>query len=127
MKKGNYVDGFVLVIPKKKVAAYKKLAKEGARTWKRFGALEYKECMGQDLTPKTYCPSSLLGFIKMTKSRKNETVWFSYIVFKDKRHRDAVNKKVMEYYGKKYADAKDMSMPFEEGKAAYGGFTVVVS
>lgn len=127
MKKGNYVDGFVLVIPKKNVAAYKKMAKEGARTWKRFGALDYKECMGNDLTPKAYGASAMLGFSKMTKAKKNETVWFSYIVFKDKNHRNEVNKKVMDFYSKKFANVKNMSMPFNEKSAAYGGFTVVVS
>lgn len=126
MKKGNYVDGFVLIIPKKNVAAYKKMATEGARIWKKFGALDYKECMGNDLIPKTM-GANTLGFLKMTKAKKNETIWFSYIVYKNKKHRDVVNKKVMDYFGKKYADMKNVEMPFDEKKMAYGGFTVVVS
>lgn len=126
MKKGNYVDGFVLVIPKKNVAAYKKMATEGSRIWKKFGALDYKECVGNDLSPKMSGPHAL-GFPRMTKAKKNETIWFSYIVYKNKKHRDAVNKKVMDYFGKKYADMKNVEMPFDEKKMAYGGFTVVVS
>ncbi len=125
MKKGTYVDGFVLVIPKKNVAAYKKMAIEGAKIWKKFGALDYKECVGQDLKPAKGSP--MLSFTKMAKAKSTDTVWFSYIVYKDKKHRDAVNKKVMAYFGKKYANAKDMKMPFYEKKTAVGGFSVVVN
>ncbi len=125
MTKGNYVDGFVLVIPKKNVAAYKKMAAEGSKVWRKFGALDYKECVGQDL--KQGKGSPMLSFTKMAKAKPNETVWFSYITYKDKKHRDAVNKKVMAYFSKKYANAKDMTMPFDEKKTAVGGFSVVVS
>lgn len=125
MNKGNYVDGFVLVIPKKNVAAYKKMATEGARVWKKFGALDYKECVGQDLIPAKGNP--VLSFAKVAKAKSNETVWFSYIVFKNKKHRDTVNKKVMDYFSKKYDDKKHEDMPFDMKKMAYGGFSVVVS
>ena len=124
MKKGTYVDGYVLVIPKKNVAAYKKMAAEGAKIWKKFGALDYKECIGQDL--KSAKGSPMLSFTKMAKAESTDTVWFSYVVYKDKKHRDAVNKKVMAYFGKKYTNAEDMKMPFDERKAAVGGFSVVV-
>lgn len=127
MAKGMYVDGFVFVVPKKNVAAYKKMAREGARAWKRFGALDYKECMGNDLKVKAVggMPAPL-SFVKLAKMKPSESVWFSFIVFKNKKHRDEVNKKVMSYFDKKYADAKDMSMPFDVRKMAYGGFKVEV-
>jgi len=125
MTKGNYVDGFVLVIPKKDVAAYKKLATEAAKTWKRFGALDYKECVGEDLKPDTGGMPSPLTFTKMAKVKAGETVWFSYIVYKNKKHRDTVNKNVMAYFAKKYK-GKSQDMPFDMKKMAYGGFSVVV-
>ena len=125
MNKGTYVEGFVLVIPKKNVAAYKKMAAEGSRVWRKFGALDYKECLGKDLKPAK--GSSTLSFVAMTKAKPTETVWFSYIVYKNKKHRDAVTKKVMAHFEKKYADAKDMVMPFDEKKTAVGGFSVVIS
>lgn len=126
MKKGNYVDGFVLVIPKKKLAAYKKMAKEGKAAWMKFGALEYVECMGNDLGSDASGENGL-GFIKMTKAKKNETVWFSYVVYKNKKHRDQVNKKVMDFFSKKYANVKNYEMPFDEGRMSRGGFSVEVS
>lgn len=125
MTKGNYVDGFVLVIPKKNVAAYKKMATEGAKIWKKFGALDYKECMGDDMDSKMG-PKGFT-FPKMTKAKTDETIWFSFIVFKNKKHRDAVNKKVMAYFEKKYADKGFEDMPFDMKKMAYAGFSVVVS
>lgn len=127
MKKGGYVDGFVFTVPKKNAAKYKKMARDGARAWKRFGALDYKECAGNDLKIKAVAGMPApLSFTKLTKVKKTETVWFSFIVFKDRKHRDTVNKKVMDYFSKKYADAKDMSMPFDMGRMAYGGFKVEV-
>lgn len=127
-KKGaQYVDGFVFAVPKKNVAAYKKMAREGAATWKKFGALDYKECMGNDLKIKASggMPAPL-SFIKLTKAKPSETVWFSYITFKSKAHRNEVNKKVMAYFSKQYANKKDQSMPFDPARMAYGGFSVEV-
>ncbi len=125
MTKGNYVDGFVLIIPKKNVAAYKKMATEAASVWKKFGALDYKECMGDDMSPNMGGKPGFT-FPKITKAKPTDTVWFSYIVYKDKKHRDTVNKKVMDYFGKKYADKKHDEMPFDMKKMAYGGFSVIV-
>lgn len=125
--KAKYVDGFVIVVPKKNVAAYKKMAHEGARAWKRFGAIDYKECMGNDLKIKPQKGMPLpLGYPKLTKAKTNDTVWFSFIMFKNKTHRNEVNKKVMAFFDKKYANAKDMSMPFDVRKMSYGGFSVEV-
>lgn len=126
MTKGNYVDGFVLVIPKKNVAKYKKMASEASKVWKKFGALEYKECMGEDLKPKTGAPPTL-PFPKMVKAKPSETVWFSYVVYKNKKHRDMVNKQVMVYFTKKYSDKDMKDMPFDMKRMAYGGFSVIVS
>lgn len=117
----KYVDGFVLSIPKKNTAKYKRLAREAARVWKKFGALDYKECMLDDPKPKFVT----FTFPKMAKVKRGETVWFSYIVYKSHKHRDDVNKKVMAYFEKKYG--KDMTaMPFDMKRFAYGGFSVVV-
>lgn len=120
--KTNYVDGFVLVVPKNKVAAYKKMAQEGAKVWKKYGALDYKECMLDDAKPKFIT----FFFPIMAKAKPNETVWFSYITFKSRAHRDQVNKKVMAEMEKKYKSEKDMAMPFDMKRMAFGGFKVMV-
>jgi uncharacterized protein YbaA (DUF1428 family) len=124
MKKGTYVDGFVIAIPKKNVAKYKKMAREGLVAWKKFGALDYKECVGDDLVPNTGGVKSS-SFPKMAKLKRGETVWFSFITYKSKKHRDAVNKKVMAYFAKKYT-AQNMKMPFDMKRFATGGFRVEV-
>lgn len=124
MKKGTYVDGFVIAIPKKNTAKYKKMAREGLAAWKKFGALDYKECIGENLTPDTGGMKTS-SFPKMVKLKKSEAVWFSFITYKSRRHRDAVNKKVMAYFDKKYG--KDMmDMPFDMKRFAYAGFKVEV-
>ena len=117
--KSKYVDGFVLVVPKKKIAVYKKMAESGKKMWLKSGALDYKECIIDDANPKFVT----LTFPKLTKLKKGETVWFSYITFKSRKHRDQVNKKVMIEMSK----YKDMSMPFDPKRMAYGGFKVIVS
>ena len=123
----KYVDGFVLVVPKNKTAEYKKMAREGAEVWMRHGALEYYECMGKDLKTKPMgeMPAAL-SFNKLTKVKPTENVWFSFVVYKSRKHRDLVNKKVMDEMNEKYKDQKDMSMPFDMSKMAYGGFQVEV-
>lgn len=123
---GKYVDGYVFTVPKSKVAAYKKMAREGAAAWKKFGALDYKECMGNDLKIKG-TKDMPMPFTKLTKAKSSDTVWFSFITFKSKTHRDAVNKKVHAYFGKKYANMKDFEMPVAMADMAYGGFSVEVS
>lgn len=121
-----YVDGFVFVVPKAKVEAYKKMAKEGKRSWMKHGALDYKECMGEALAVKSQGGMKPIAFPKLTNAKKGETVWFSYIVFKSRKHRDAVNAKVMKEMGEKYQDQKDFVMPFDPSRMAYGGFSVEV-
>lgn len=117
----TYVDGFVFSVPKSKTAAYRKIAKEAASVWKRFGALDYKECSADDVAPKYVT----FTFPKMAKTKPDETVWFSFIVFKSKADRTRVNKEVMAYFDKKYA-GKNMPMPFDMKRLAYGGFKTQV-
>ncbi len=123
MAKGNYVDGFVIPIPKKNKAKYLKMASEGCLAWKKFGALDYKECMLDDATPNFV----LHTFPKMVKTKPGEAVWFSFIVFKSKAHRNAVNKKVMAYFAKKYSKEMSQAMPFDMKRLSYGGFKVMVT
>lgn len=122
----KYVDGFVLVVPKDKVQEYTKMATEGRDMWMKHGALEYYECKGDDLLPKEMGGMKQLAFTELAKTKADETVWFSFIVYKSKQHRDEVNKKVMDEMSEKYKDAKDFSMPFDMKRMAYGGFSVEV-
>ena len=121
----KYVDGFVLVIPKNKISDYKKMASDGAKTWKKYGALEYYECIGDDLNPKGIDGIKPLGFTKMIKAKSDESVWFSFIVYKSKKHRDEVNAKVMAEYSKNKKKFKE-PMPFDMKRLAHGGFDVVI-
>lgn len=125
--KETFVDGFVFAVPKKNVVAYKKMAREAAVVWKKFGALDYKECMGTDLKTKgSHGMPAPRSFVTLTKAKPTETVWFSYITYKNKKHRDMVNKKVMAFFAKKYKGKEDMPMPFDVRRMSYGGFSVIV-
>lgn len=115
----NYVDGYVLPIQKSKLKAYAKLAKLAGKIWLEHGALDYKECVGDDLAAK-----GLVPFTKLAKVKPGETVIFAWIVFKSKSHRDKVNAKVMEDPRLQCMD-KD-SVPFDCKRMAYGGFTELV-
>lgn len=117
-----YVDGFVLTVPESKLKAYVKLAKEASKVWMKFGALEYVESVAEDMAPKDV----IFTFPKMAKAKPDEVVIFSYIVYKSRTHRDSVNKKVMAFFDKKYADAKNQDMPFDMKRMAYGGFKTIV-
>lgn len=121
MIKETYVDGFVLIVPKKNKLAYKKMATEACEVWKKFGALDYKECVIEDPKPQLVS----LTFAKLTKAKPSEEVWFSFITYKSRKHRDQVNKKVMAYFDKKYKDAK-YDMPFDMKRVTFGGFSVEV-
>lgn len=120
----KYVDGFVLIVPKKNLAAYRKMAQMGGKLWMKYGALSYKECMIDDAKPKFV----ELTFGVMTKVKSTETVWFSYIEYKSKKHRDQVNAKVMKdpVMNPDHPDHVK-KMPFDMKKMAYGGFKVVVN
>jgi len=121
----RYVDGFVMVVPKKNLTAYKKMAIGGGKAWKKHGALEYFECIGDDLNPNMGGMKQLT-FPKMTKAKPGETVIFSFIVYKSKSHRDKVNAKVYKDMEKEMAKNKNMKMPFDMKKMAYGGFSTIV-
>lgn len=121
--KATYVDGYVLTVPKSKAAVYKKMATEGKEAWLKFGALDYKECVIDDATP----PGVVFTFAKMAKAKPDEQVWFSFVTFKDKAHRKAVNKKVMAYFSEKYTEEdQKKGMPFDMKRMATAGFKVMV-
>ncbi len=114
----QYVDGFVLPVPKKNLKAYLRMARTGKRVWLKHGALDYKECVGDDLDTKFGVP-----FTRMMKVKPGETVVFAYIVFKSRAHRDRVNAKVF-----KEMSGADMpkEMPFDMKRMVYGGFKAAV-
>ncbi len=114
----KYVDGYVLPIPKKNLPAYRRLAKKAAVVWKEHGALDYKECVGEDLAVKWGLP-----FPRLLKLKHGETVVFSWIVFKSRADRDRVNAKVMK---DPRLTMDKMPMPFDMKRMVYGGFTVLV-
>lgn len=120
----KYVDGFVLVVPKDKAEAYKKMAEMGRDSWMKHGALEYYESRGDDLKQNEMGGEKSRAFGEMTGATSEEDVWFSFIVFKSKEHRDEVNAKVMEEMSKMSFD--DMEMPADMKRMAYGGFQVEV-
>lgn len=122
----KYVDGFVLVVPKDKVEEYTKMATEGRDSWMKHGALQYFECKGDDLKADEMGDMKSLAFTELTKAVADETVWFSFIVFESKAHRDEVNAKVMAEMGEKYKDETDFVMPFEMSRMSRGGFRVEV-
>jgi len=122
----KYVDGFVLVVPKEKSEEYKKMAEEGRDSWMKHGALEYFECRGDDLNQKEMGPYKSRSFTEMAGAQGGDDVWFSFIVFESKEHRDEVNKKVMDEMDEAYEDDSDFVSPFKMSQLAYGGFEVAV-
>jgi uncharacterized protein YbaA (DUF1428 family) len=115
-----YVDGFLLPVPKRKVNAYLELSRKAGKIWKEHGAVEYRECVGDDLNIK-----NMTGFPKVARTKTGETVVFSWIVYKSRAHRDAVNKRVMkDPRMNTMVDPKNM--PFDVKRMAMGGFKVAV-
>jgi uncharacterized protein YbaA (DUF1428 family) len=116
----KYVDGFVVPVPKKNVPAYRRMAKQAGKIWREHGALEYRECVGDDLKVKMGLP-----FPRLSRLKPGETVFFSWIVYKSRAHRDSVNKKVMQ--DPRMAKMMNMkAMPFDVRRMAYGGFKALV-
>lgn len=113
-----YVDGFVIPVPKKNVQAYRRIALKAGKIWREHGALEFRECVGDDLAVKGMVP-----FSRRMKLKPGETVIFSWIVFKSRAHRDRVNAKVMK---DPRLDMDPKSMPFDVKRMLYGGFKVLV-
>lgn len=122
----KYVDGFLIVVPKDKAEEYKEMAQGGRDSWMKHGALAYYECRGDDLSPQEMGDQKTRTFQDMTGAQETDTVWFSFIVFKSKAHRDEVNAKVMAEMDEAAQEFKDMQMPFDMTKMAYGGFKVAV-
>jgi uncharacterized protein YbaA (DUF1428 family) len=115
----SYVDGFVIPVPKSKVAEYKKMATMGKKMWMKYGALQYFECVGDDLAGMPECAN----FKSLAGLKPSETAFFSFIVFKNKAHRNSVNKKVIaEMQNQPMPD----SMPFDMKRMVYGGFKTLV-
>ena len=120
----KYVDGFVISVAEKNMEAYRKMAGQGARLWMKHGALEYYECQGDDLGEK----SDMGGrtFTELAATKPGETVVFSFIVFKSRKHRDEVNARVMADPEMSPEAFKGKRMPFDMKRMAYGGFKVIV-
>ena len=115
-----YVDGFIVPVPKKKVEAYRRMSQKAGRVWRDHGALEYRECAADDVKV-----GKLTSFPRSVKMKRGETVFFSWIVYKSRAHRDQVNKKVMK--DKRLADMMNpKSMPFDSKRMIYGGFKTLV-
>jgi uncharacterized protein YbaA (DUF1428 family) len=116
----GYVDGFLLPVPKRKVAAYRRMAQAAGKVWREHGAVEFREYVGDDLKVK-----GMESFMKRVRLKSGETVFFSWIVFKSRQHRDRVNAKVMKDPRiAKMMEPKDM--PFDVKRMAYGGFKILV-
>jgi len=116
----RYVDGFVLPVPKKNVQAYRRIAQKAGQIWREHGALEYRECAGDDVKV-----GKLTSFPRSVKLKRNETVFFSWIVFKSRAHRDRVNAKVMKD-PRLVAMMDSKAMPFDAKRMIYGGFKTLV-
>ena len=116
-----YVDGYVLPLPKKNLPIYRRMAQQAGKVWREHGALDYKECVGDDLTKNEWS----VPFSRVLKLKPGETVVFAYIVFKSRAHRDRVNAKVMKD-PRLTASMKDKPMPFDMKRMVYGGFKILV-
>ena len=115
---GRYVDGFVLPVPKKNIKAYQAMAKKAGKVWIEHGALEFIECVADDVKP-----GKQTSFPQSVKLKPGETVFFSWIVYKSRAHRDKVLKKVM---ADKRMDMDMSMMPFDAKRMMYGGFKPIV-
>ena len=120
MSKAKYVDGFVLIVSKKNVAIYKKIARLAGKVWRDHGALEYRECVADDMNVE--CG---ITFPKLAKQKSGELVVFSWITYKSRKHRDQVNAKVMcdPRLMKMMSSSK---MPFDWKRMTHGGFKILV-
>ena len=116
----QYIDGFVLSVPKNKLAAYKKIATKAGKIWREHGALEYRECVGDDMKVK-----GMVAFPKLAKAKSGEVVIFAYVRFASRKHRDAANKKIMAD-PRLAAMCDAVSAIFDCQRMAYGGFKTLV-
>lgn len=114
-----YVDGFVVPVPKKKLAAYRRMATLAGKTWRKHGALQYVESLADDVSP-----GKVTSFPQSVKLKKDEVVVFAYVVYKSRKHRDQVNKKVMADPVMSGWDPK--AFPFDAKRMFWGGFKPIV-
>jgi uncharacterized protein YbaA (DUF1428 family) len=115
----RYVDGFLLAVPKRKLQVYRRIAQRAGRVWREHGALEYRECAGDDLK----VPFGV-SFARTAKVKAGETAIFSWIVYKSRAHRDRVNAEVMK--DSRMQKLMKDPMPFDVKRMSYGGFNVLV-
>jgi uncharacterized protein YbaA (DUF1428 family) len=116
----HYVDGFVLPVPRRKLAAYRRMARFAGKVWKEYGALQYVESVADDVKPGKWT-----SFPQSVKLRKGEVVVFSFIVYKSRQQRDRIMKKIMvEPRFKKFMDPRNM--PFDGKRMFWGGFKAIV-
>lgn len=118
----KYFDGYVLAVPEKNLPAYREMAEKAGKIWKKYGALQYIESVGDDLSPEW----AGIRFPQMVAAGPGEAVVFSFIVFRSRAHRDEVNAKVLKDPFMNDPDQKDMPMPFNMKRMEYGGFNVIV-
>lgn len=118
----RYVDGYVMPVAIKNLPAYKKMAQDAGKIWIKHGALQYVECAGDDLTPEW----ATMPFPKIAKMKDDETVIFSFVVYKSRKHRDQVNAKVHKEMEKMYVPGEEKNMPFDMKRIAVGGFEMLV-
>jgi uncharacterized protein YbaA (DUF1428 family) len=115
----SYVDGFVLAVPRSKMQSYRRMSQRAGKVWREHGAVEYRECVGDDLKMKMGVP-----FPRLAKAKPGEAVVFSWIVYKSRAHRDRVNAKVMK--DPRLAKMMKEPMPFDVKRMSMGGFKVIV-
>ena len=116
----RYVDGFLLPVPRRKIEAYRRLSSKAGKVWREHGALEYRECVGDDLKVKVGLP-----FPRQIKLKAGEVPVFSWITYKSRAHRDRVNAKVMKD-PRIAAMCNPKDVPFDVKRMAYGGFEIMV-
>jgi uncharacterized protein YbaA (DUF1428 family) len=116
---GKYVDGFVLPMPKASIEAYRRIAQDAGKVWREYGALDYVECVADDVKP-----GEVTSFPQSVKLEPDETVVFAWIVYESREHRDRVNAQVMK--DPRIANIDPKSMPFDSKRMFWGGFEVLV-
>jgi len=116
---GFYVDGFLVPVPKDKIEAYRRLASDAGKIWKEYGALEFIECIAEDVKP-----GEVTSFPQAVKLEPDETVVFSWIVYKSRADRDRINELVMK--DPRIAGQDMKSLPFDAKRMIYGGFETLV-
>jgi uncharacterized protein YbaA (DUF1428 family) len=116
---GRYVDGFVVPVPKANLEAYRRMAEDAGKVWREYGALEYTECVADDVKP-----GKLTSFPQSVNLEPDETVVFAWIVYESREHRDRVNEQVMK--DPRIANMDPQSMPFDGKRMFWGGFKPLV-